>query len=161
MEYGSKVGIVCCSNGLSNARKETVEQLAAYLMETGLAPVFSRYLYASDTVFSGTGQERAQMLMEFYRDSQIQAIFDISGGDIANEVIPYLDFEVISKHKKQLWGYSDLTVLLNAIYTKTGNTGILYQIRNLISGQGMMQRKAFEKTVFSDEKKLFDFQIAW
>ncbi|MCI8635769.1 MAG: LD-carboxypeptidase [Eubacterium sp.] len=157
VEYGSKVGIVCCSNGLSNTRKEIVGQLAAYLKETGLVPVFSRYLYASDTVFSGTGQERAQMLMEFYRDSQIQAIFDISGGDIANEVIPYLDFEIIAKCKKQLWGYSDLTVLLNAIYSKTGNTGILYQIRNLISGQGMMQRKAFEKTVFTDEKKLFDF----
>lgn len=33
---------------------------------------------------------------------------------------------------KQFWGYSDLTTILNAIYAKTGQTGVLYQIRNVL-----------------------------
>lgn len=157
MERGDKVGIVCCSNGLGQEREETVVQLTAALEEMGLAPVLSGYLYAKDGVFSGSGMQRAQALMDFYKDDRIRAIFDISGGDIANEVIPYLDFEVIAGCGKQLWGYSDLTTLLNAVYARTGNTGVLYQVRNLVYSCGPMQREAFAKTAFGGEHALFDF----
>ena len=56
--------------------------------------------------------------MNFYQDREIQMIFDISGGDIANEILPYLDFEVIAENPKPFWGYSDLTTIMNAIYAK-------------------------------------------
>ena len=39
---------------------------------------------------------------------------------------------MIAKMDKQFWGYSDLTTVLNAIYAKTGQTGVLYQIRNVL-----------------------------
>ena len=51
---------------------------------------------------------------------EITDIYDISGGDIANEILPYLDFEVIKNSGKRFWGYSDLTTVINAIYEKTG-----------------------------------------
>ena len=70
--------------------------------------------------------------MDFYLDDTIDAICDISGGDIANGILPYLDYSVIAKMDKQFWGYSDLTTILNAIYAKTGQTGVLYQIRNVL-----------------------------
>lgn len=157
MERGDKVGIVCCSNGIVQEREETAAKLVAALEEIGLSPVLSRYLYAKDGVFAGSGMQRAQALMDFYEDDGIQAIFDISGGDIANEVIPYLDFEVIAGCRKQLWGYSDLTTLLNAVYARTGNMGVLYQVRNLVYSCGRMQREAFARTVLGGEHALFDF----
>ena len=52
---------------------------------------------------------------------------------IANEILPFLDFEIIKKNKKLFWGYSDLTTIINAIYTKTNNESILYQIKNLVA----------------------------
>jgi ABC-type antimicrobial peptide transport system permease subunit len=73
------------------------------------------YIYVKDSIYSGTAAERAEALMNFYKDEEIRAIFDISGGDIANEILPYLDFEVIGKMQKQFWGYSDLTTIINAI----------------------------------------------
>lgn len=157
MNVGDKVGIVCCSNGLPAQNKNAIDNLEKVLTGFGLIPVFSQFLYARDSVFSGTAQERAQALMEFYRNPDIRAIFDISGGDIANEILPCLDFRIIAEHPKLFWGYSDLTTLLNAIYTKTGQPSILYQIRNLVSEHAPQQKTAFFDTIWKQKHTLYDF----
>lgn len=158
MKKGDKVGIVCCSNGQKSSYCEKIGILCNTLEEMGLVPVFSAYIYEKEDVFSGTAKERAEALMNFYRDDTIKAIFDISGGDIANGVLPYLDFEVIGKSDKQFWGYSDLTTIVNAIYAKTEKTSVLYQIRNLIYADKDRQIHDFENTVFKNENTLFQFQ---
>lgn len=134
MKKGSKVALVCCSNGMSNDNLVVVEQLEESLAAAGLEVVKSSYIFRKHSVFSGTAEERAGALMQFYEDTSVDAIFDISGGDIANEILPYLDFRKIKENPKPFFGYSDLTTVLNAIYTKTGNQGVLYQIRNITGG---------------------------
>ena len=127
-----KIGIVCCSDGFKRTYENEIEELQRTLAEMGIKSVFSPFLYARDGVASGTAEERAKAVMDFYLDDTIDAICDISGGDIANGVLPYLDYSMIAKMHKQFWGYSDLTTVLNAIYSKTGQTGVLYQIRNVL-----------------------------
>ena len=141
-----KVAIVACSNGLIEKQKETIEKLSELLMGINMIPILSKHIYVEKSVFSGTGKERTESLMECYRNPEIQRIYDVSGGDLANEILPYLDYEVIQKSDKQFWGYSDLTTVINAIYTKTGKSSVLYQIRNFLYD-------------FSEEKRsrLFDF----
>ncbi len=158
MNKGDKVGIVCCSNGQKTSYREKIESLRKTLEEIGLVPVFSDYIYEKEDVFPGTDKERAGALMAFYRDEKIKAIFDISGGDVANGILPYLEFEVINKSNKQFWGYSDLTTMVNAIYAKTGKTSVLYQIRNLIYADKDRQIHNFENTVLKNENTLFQFQ---
>ncbi len=155
MKKGDKVGIVCCSNGQKNAYRGKIELLRDTLEEMGLVPVFSAYIYEREDVFSGTAKERAGALMDFYKDDAVKVIFDISGGDIANGILPYLDFEVIGKSGKQFWGYSDLTTIVNAIYKKTGKTSVLYQIRNLIYEDKDRQIANFSKAMFSEREDLF------
>lgn len=157
MKQGDKAGIVCCSNGLSKDRRNDVEKLAQILTEIGITPVISDYIYVRSAVFSGTGRERAQALMHFYAEEEVEAVFDISGGDIANEILPYLNFDVIKGHPRQFWGYSDLTTILNAIYTKTGKEGVLYQVLNLVRDESGIQRKKFADTVLGRENSLFSF----
>ena len=95
----------------------------------GLISVFSKYIYQKISLEevennlkgfpeSGSPLEKARELMEFYEDASIKAIFDISGGDLANTILPYLDYERIASVKKQFCGYSDLTTIINAIYAK-------------------------------------------
>jgi len=74
-------------------------------------------------------KERTEVLMSAYQDSEVQEIYDVSGGDIANSILPYLDYELIANSSKRFWGYSDLTTVLNAIYTKTGKVSVLYQMK--------------------------------
>ncbi|MCI8668957.1 MAG: LD-carboxypeptidase [Lachnospiraceae bacterium] len=157
MEKNNKVAIVCCSNGQPTNYRDKLKHLKDTLTQIGLIPVFSDFIYEKDSVFSGSGEERARCLMEFYRNDEIKEIYDISGGDIANEILPYLDFEIISRSKKTFWGYSDLTTIINAIYAKTGKKSVLYQIRNLIYGDNVNQISNFTSTIFNDTDDLFSF----
>ena len=120
MKKGDKIGIVACSNGLKENSRQEMEHLKNTLEELGLIPVFSRYLYAGNGVESAGRRKRAEELMNFYRDEEIKGIFDVSGGDLANGVLPWLDYEEIKESRKAFWGYSDLTTVVNAITTKTG-----------------------------------------
>lgn len=157
MKKGDKVAIVCCSNGQKSAYKEKLNNFQYTLETIGLIPVFGDYIYEKESVFSGCAKERADSLMNFYKDEKIKAIFDISGGDIANEILPFLDFNVIAESGKMFWGYSDLTTIINAIYAKTGKASVLYQVRNLIYEDAENQIKNFTNSVLYEGEDLFRF----
>lgn len=158
MTKGDKVAVVCCSNGQVAAYKDKLSKLDITLKDIGLTPVWSDYIYQKDGVASGTAAERAHALMKFYKDDEIKAVFDISGGDIANEILDYLDYDVIAKSDKMFWGYSDLTTIINAICAKTGKASVLYQVRNLIYNYAEIQIDNFTNTVMNQAKDLFDFE---
>ena len=157
MKTNDKVAIVCCSNGLSAKSQTTLEQLKNTLHTMGLIPILSEYIFIKEMVFSGNCKQRAKALMDFYQDKDIKAIFDISGGDIANEILPYLDYEIIKANNKPFYGYSDLTTIINAIYTMTGNKSVLYQVRNLVGLDMNRQQDDFYNTVFNQKSSLYDF----
>lgn len=154
-KQGDKVGIVCCSNGQKKSYEEKIKYLENTLLDMGLCPVFSDFIYEKESVFCGTAKERAQALMKFYQDEEIKGIFDISGGDAANGILPYLDYEVIAGSSKLFWGYSDLTTVINAIYAETGKASALYQIRNLIYDYRDRQMADFQNTVMQGGADLF------
>ena len=83
-----KIGIVCCSDGFNRAYEGEIEELHRILADMGIESVISPFLYARDGVASGTAEERAKAVMDFYLDDTIDAICDISGGDIANGILP-------------------------------------------------------------------------
>lgn len=153
---GDKAGIVCCSNGWKREKNKQI-RLQEALLKIPLTPVFSPYIMERDSVESGSPMERGQALMDFYRDDSIRSIFDISGGDIANGILPYLDYDVIAGSDKLFWGYSDLTTVINAIYTKTGKASVLYQICNLLYEHGEEQQKHVRDTIFGNGEALFTF----
>lgn len=126
-------------------------------MKVPLTPVFSPYIIEREGVESGSAKQRAQALMDFYRDDSVQAVFDISGGDIANGILPYLDYETIAAGDKRFWGYSDLTTVINAIYAKTGKPSVLYQICNLLYEHGEEQQKNVRDVLFENGEDLFSF----
>ena len=153
--YKDKIGIVCCSNGQKTTYAPKIKYLEDTLRNVGLEPVFSDCIYEKESVFSGTAKERADELMKFYKDDEIKGIFDISGGDVANGILPYLDYDIIAQSSKQYWGYSDLTTIINAIYKKTGKASVLYQIRNLIYDYKEEQILNFTNTAMQNGTNLF------
>lgn len=157
MKVNDKVAIICCSNGIKLKDKKKIDKLVNLLIQFKLVPVISEYIFEQDTIFSGNAKQRAGVLMSFYQDKEIKAIFDISGGDIANEILPFLDFEIIKNNRKFFWGYSDLTTIINAIYTKTNNESILYQVRNLVTKDVKEQVNIFYRSLFYGTNDLYCF----
>lgn len=161
MTSQKKVGIVGCSNGRPTSFKGKAKILNQILMQMGVNPVWSDHIYEKNGPFSGTAKERAESLMKYYKDPDITNIFDISGGDLANEILSYLDFNVIAENPKIFWGYSDLTTIINAIYTKTGQTSVLYQLRNLISDRSDVQSQNFRSTIIGGTDELFQIRYVF
>lgn len=157
LKPGDKIGIVCCSNGWEKRKETKLKRLEEILLGLGLVPVLSPYIFERGSVESGSATERAQVLMDFYRDDTVKGIFDISGGDIANGILPYLDYKVIAETDKKFWGYSDLTTIINAIYTKTGKSSVLYQICNLLYEHAEEQQGNFRNTILGESGELFQF----
>ena len=157
LKRGDKIGIVACSNGQPQYNKEKINELLKTLNSLGLEVIFTDYIYAKNSVFNGTAEEKGAAFMNLYKNPYIKAIFDISGGDLANEVLEFLDYDFISKNPKPIFGYSDLTTVLNAIYSQSSVPTYLYQIRNLIYTYKEKQIINFEKSIFTDENDLFNF----
>ncbi|MFT0846733.1 LD-carboxypeptidase [Actinomycetaceae bacterium L2_0104] len=63
--------------------------------------------------------ERAALLAQAFRSPEVDAILDISGGDLANEVLPHLDMDTIAAHPKLMVGYSDMSCILGALPQRT------------------------------------------
>lgn len=155
LNIGSKIGIVCCSNALHIYEIRRLDKLIETLNGIGLTPICSNYIFQRDSVFGASGKERANALTEMYEDYEIEAVFDISGGDIANEILSYLDYDVLRRHNKPLFGYSDLTTVLNAVYAKTQNKTYLYQIQNLTLKNKDTQIQNFVSSIIHGKGDLF------
>ena len=139
-----KAAFTACSNPRSRERIAEIERLDGLLKEAGVE------LAENPLLFPGNdpgGREKAEMLNRFFRDPDMDMIFDISGGDLANSVLPYLDYEAIRNSKALFFGYSDLTTILNAILARTGKETVNYQIRNMLYDHGEEQISYFRDHV--------------
>lgn len=162
LKNGDKIGIISCSNGLSRKNQDIIELIRVELKNLDIEMIEAETLYAKKyNLFSGTGKERAKALENLFVDNEIKMIFDVSGGDLANEVLEYLDFELIKNNSKPFFGYSDLTVLLNAIYSQTKIETYNYQLRNLASIYKDKQLNAFNNTFLKGKNDLFNIKYDW
>lgn len=141
-----KAAIAACSNARQSKYRQETEDLTAFLESIGIQAELSDCIYSDDGVFSGTPRERAAQLMKMFRDPEIVEIYDISGGDVANQILDELDYGAIEASKATFWGYSDLSTVINAIYTMTGKESVLYQVRNTVRGNNTaLQRERFRE----------------
>ena len=154
------VAIISCSNGLQESARPTLDKLLDILSSLGLNVILSSAIYVKDDgLSSGSGKERGKELMKLYKDSSIDAIFDVSGGDLANEVLEYIDFDIIKNNPKPFIGYSDLSVILNSIYSQVGDTSYLYQVRHIVANKENLNR--FINFIKDSNNDLFNIDYRW
>lgn len=129
-----KAALVACSDPMLLYQQDDIGRMRILLGEAGFDVVVSPYLFERFENLSE--KDKAVDLMGYFRDPEMDFIFDVSGGDIANSVLQELDYAAIHESRAVFCGYSDLTTILNAVFTKTGRETINYQIRNLLYDHG-------------------------
>ena len=152
-----KYGIVRCSNPQQPQVRDEIKQVCAVLSAHGAEAVMGKYFYTDEDDYT-PGWVRGAELMKLYETEGITDIFDISGGDMGNDVLDFLDYEKIASSDATFWGYSDLTTVINAIYTKTGKISHLYQIRNLVRDTTGVRLQDFENWREKGDDSLFQFE---
>ncbi len=157
LKSGDTVALVACSDPIAPDHRVQINDLIGYLQQWGLQVVESKVLMQPHTIQAS--QEKANELNRLFADPQIKAIFDISGGDLANGVLPHLHYDRIRIAQTAFFGMSDLTVVLNAIVHQSHIQTYHYQIMNLVKEKGAEQRQQFYRTFFEGASDLYDFDF--
>lgn len=138
---GDTIGLIapCCA-----AEDGCMEAPAAALEKLGYRVRLGAHLYDRDFTYAASIEKRAADFHAMTADDEVKMVF-FGGGEVSNELLPYLDFELVRRRPKIYCSYSDGTTLLNAVTTLTGlttfygsNPGVcsgkeLYGIRSLMA----------------------------
>jgi len=100
---------------LEKNRKISNERLASL----GFNISFGKYVEECDYFSSSSIASRVSDFYDAFSDNSIDAVFLAIGGFNSNQLLRYIDWNIIKKHPKVFIGFSDITALQNAILAKT------------------------------------------
>lgn len=125
LKTGDGVRILAPANSLANTWiTEELKQVASQrLADMGLNLTYSKFVNELDDFDSSSIENRINDLHEAFADKSIKFIQTVVGGFNSNQLLRYLDYNLIKDNPKIICGESDLTALINAIYAKTGLIG--------------------------------------
>ena len=120
LNKGDEIRIIAPSGSLSRVRTDVLERALAYLDENGFKVTYSTNCREMDQFSSSSVESRVADLHEAFADPDVKAVMACIGGFNVNQILPYIDYDLIRANPKILCGYSDITALLNAVYARTG-----------------------------------------
>jgi len=92
----------------------------AVLEDLGLRVRLADHALSASLGYSATPAEKAADLNRMVADPEVRAIMCTQGGTTANACLPLLDWPALAANPKVLVGMSDITVLVNAVFARTG-----------------------------------------
>lgn len=112
LKKGDTIGLISPASIESieniNKGKKVLENLGFNIAE-------GKHIYDKWGYFAGRDKDRAEDISKMFLDDSIDMILCVRGGYGSMRILPYIDFNLIKRHPKIIMGYSDITVLLNAI----------------------------------------------
>jgi muramoyltetrapeptide carboxypeptidase len=99
---------------------EAVQIAVESLEALGLKVKLGKHLLDKVGYLAGTDANRAKDLQEAFEDTTVDGIIAMRGGYGCGRILDLLDYKTIAKNPKIFAGFSDVTALLLALYTKTG-----------------------------------------
>lgn len=88
--------------------------------DLGLNLTFGEHVDERDVFDSSSIASRVADLHAAFADPDVAAILTVIGGFNSNELLPYLDWDLIRANPKVFCGYSDITALQNAMLAEAG-----------------------------------------
>lgn len=113
LQNGDTIGIVTLGSPLAES---TINEGIATLENMGFNVIIGESVYAATGFLAGTAESRAADLMRMFENEEVKCILPTRGGVGVAGILPFLDFSVIRSNPKIISGYSDITILLNALY---------------------------------------------
>ena len=122
LNYGDTIGVVGVSNSIDIEENgyEIFCKAEEFFLKKGFKVKRGKYVLENYYGSAGTREQKAEDMMNMFKDKEVRAIICLTGGETCNTFIDLLDYEVIKQNPKIITSYSDITVLLQTIYKKTG-----------------------------------------
>ncbi len=120
LKLGDEIRIITPARSASmNWLHPLIETAKEKLESMGFKISFGDYVEEIDEFNSSPRYMRIDDLHDAFSDPNVKAILTVIGGYNSNQLLEFIDYELIRNNPKILCGYSDITALQNAIYAKT------------------------------------------
>lgn len=122
LKVGDEIRIIAPSRSLKVLREDIILAAKNKLEELGFNVSFSKnsMKYENEDFKCAKIEDRVEDIIDAFKDNNVKAIITAIGGHNVNQILDYIDYDVIKDNSKIICGFSDITALLNAIYKKTG-----------------------------------------
>lgn len=120
LQVGDEVRIIAPSRSMKILNEEIKSIANQRFLDIGLKLSFGKHIYETDEFNSSSIESRIEDLHEAFSDKNVKGIITVIGGFNSNQLLKYIDWDLIKNNPKVFLGFSDITILNNAIYTKTG-----------------------------------------
>lgn len=122
LNIGDEIRVIAPSRSMKILSKEVIEIAKSRLEQIGFKVTFGKNVMSSinDDFVCASILDRVEDLHEAFKDKSVKAILTVIGGYNINQLLDYIDYNLIKENPKIICGFSDITALSNAIYSKTG-----------------------------------------
>lgn len=120
LQKGDEIRVIAPSNSISIISSANREIANDRLSGLGLKVTFGKNVEENDEFHSSSIKSRVADLHKAFQDTKVKAVFAVIGGFNCNQLLKYIDWNIIKNNPKIFIGYSDTTALQNAIFAKTG-----------------------------------------
>lgn len=117
---GDEVRVIAPARSLGTISQDNINKAIQTLELLGLNVTFGKHVNEKDIFESSSIQSRIDDLHEAFSNKDVKVILAAIGGPNSNQLLPYIDYDLVRRNPKILCGYSDITALQNAIYHKIG-----------------------------------------
>jgi muramoyltetrapeptide carboxypeptidase len=115
---GGTIGVTAPSGPYFN--RSDIERPLAWWRDRGYQVNLADSVWAQDDYVAGPPEKRAEDLNALFADPEVDVIQVLWGGTGAIEILPFLDYELITANPKALMGFSDITNLHIALRQSAG-----------------------------------------
>lgn len=119
LQKGDEIRIVSPSNSMAIISPETKKIAKQRLEKLGFKITFSKNIGEKDEFDSSSIRSRINDIHKAFLNKNVKAILTSIGGYNSNQLLKYLNYKIIKSNPKIFCGFSDITSLQNAIFTKT------------------------------------------
>jgi len=160
LKPGGHIRVIAPVRSLKLLSESSKQEAINRLERAGFKISFAKNVNEMDEFNSSSVESRIEDLHEAFSDKKVDAIFTVIGGYNSNQLLKYLDYNLIAKNPKIICGFSDVTALNNAI---TAKTGMITYIGPHFSSWGMKYGFEYSEEFFKKccmEEKSFDLTPA-
>jgi muramoyltetrapeptide carboxypeptidase LdcA involved in peptidoglycan recycling len=120
LQPGDTIAVVSPSWGGAGAFPHRVEQAIQHIQALGFKARLAPHALNQLSHVSDMPENRAQDINQMFADPQVKMILAAIGGDHSCQLLPFLDYDLIRHNPKIFMGFSDITVLNVALWSRTG-----------------------------------------
>jgi muramoyltetrapeptide carboxypeptidase len=120
LKKGGKIGVIATSSSISTLGEEQIKRGYRYLQDQGFEIVEHPQCRLENGYTAGSIKKRVEAIHQFVKDDEIDCVMAFWGGLNTNQLLDYLDYQLIKENPKIFVGFSDTCALLQAITNKAG-----------------------------------------